>query len=136
MNTQEKIINIKTKLGKIMTAEQCANFLNGITIWNGAANYMLWDLRTGTPIYCGTAKNKSSLKRHLAKDDLKNGPVGKTHVNPALREYCLAQPKGWLGIQFKMFSTNEEAKYSEVSIINELGIRNNGGILFNQRMSG
>lgn len=57
-------------------------------------------------------------------------------VNPQLRAYCLSQPQGWLGVQFRVFSSEAEARAKEQAIILELGIRRMGGRLFNQRMSG
>lgn len=124
------------RLGPILPAEECRRRLDSMTSWNGAATYLLYNRRTNEPIYCGTAKNRSSVRRHLAKDDLANGPVGKTQVNPELRNYCLAQRAGWLGVAFHMFGTLEEAKLEERRIIAQLGIRSLGGALYNQRLSG
>jgi hypothetical protein len=125
-----------TDLGPITPAETCAAKLAAMTAWPGTAVYLLWDRTKDKPVYCGTANSKSRLKAHLAKDDLRNGPVGKTMVNPELRAYCLAQPKGWLGVQFKMFSSEQEARLAEQRVISIHGIRKLGGLLFNQRISG
>jgi hypothetical protein len=124
------------ELGPVMTADQCTQKLKNLTTWPGTAVYLLSNRNTGDPVYCGTANSKSRLKSHLHKDDLKNGPVGKTMVNPELRNYCLVQPKGWLGVQFKIFNSEDDAKSKEREIIGALGIKKNGGQLFNQRTSG
>lgn len=124
------------ELGPILDRDACAARLNGLRSWNGTAVYVLWDRIRNEPIYCGTANSPSRLKGHLHKDDLRNGPVGKTLVNPELRSYCLAQPRGWLGIQFRLFATEDEARAVERDIIATHGIRKQGGRLFNQRMSG
>jgi hypothetical protein len=100
------------------------------------AVYVLWDRATETAIYCGTSRTPSRLRSHLAKDDLANGPVGKTHVNPELRSYCLSQAKGWLGVSFAVFADDAAARTVEREIISSLGIRKYGGQLYNQRLSG
>lgn len=125
-----------TDLGPILTRDACAAQLSAMTTWPGTAVYVLWDRNRNEPIYCGTANNRGRLRGHLNKDDLKNGPVGKTMVNPDLRAYCLAQPKGWLGVQFRMFANESEARLIEQRIIATHGIRKFGGRLFNQRTSG
>ena len=121
--------------GSIMNAATCRQALSRAS-WNGVAVYMLWSRETREPVYCGTARSPGRLRSHLAKDDLANGPVGKTHVNPDLRAYCLVQPAGWLGVSFALFSREEEARAVERDIIGRLGIRRHGGQLFNQRLSG
>lgn len=119
-----------------MPAETCAAKLAAMTVWPGSAVYLLWDRTKDKPVYCRTANSKSRLKAHLAKDNLRNRPVGKTMVNPELRAYCLAQPTGWLGVQFKLFSSEQDARLVEQRVISIHGIRKFGGLLFNQRMSG
>ena len=123
-------------LGEVLSAGACRAKLDTIGNWEGTAVYLLSSLISGEPVYCGTANGKSRLRSHLHKDDLRNGPVGKTKVNPELRAYCLSQPPGWLGIQFRLFPSETKARCAERTIIAELGIRRNGGQLFNQRMSG
>ncbi|MDO8323464.1 MAG: hypothetical protein Q7T23_11040 [Phenylobacterium sp.] len=98
--------------------------------------YVLWNRAEQRPIYCGTAKSAGRLASHLHKDDLANRPVGKTHVNPALRAYCLAQSKGWLGVSFAMFPDEPTARDMERKIISRHGIAKLGGELLNQRLSG
>lgn len=122
--------------GIAMTAAECRRHLAMLTAWPGTAVYLLSNRITSELVYCGTANSKSRLLGHLHKDDLRNGPVGKTMVNPELRAYCLSQRKGWLGVQFKFFASEAEARAKEQAIIRELGIRRLGGSLFNQRMSG
>ncbi|MNR94505.1 hypothetical protein D3C72_255900 [compost metagenome] len=123
------------RLGAIMNAATCRRAL-GAPAWQGVAVYMLWSRKDQIPVYCGTARSPSRLRSHLAKDDLANGPKGKTHVNPDLRAYCLAQPAGWLGVSFALFESDDEARAVERDIIGRLGIRRYGGQLFNQRLSG
>jgi hypothetical protein len=123
-------------LGPTMTAAECRHRLSMLSAWSGTAVYLLSNRTTAEPVYCGTANSKSRLLSHLHKDDLRNGPVGKTMVNPQLRAYCLSQRQGWLGVQFRFFSSEAEARAKEQAIILELGIRRMGGRLFNQRMSG
>lgn len=123
-------------LGEILSATDCKAKLNAMGVWSGTAVYLLSNLISGEPVYCGTANGKARLRSHLQKDDLANGPVGKTTVNPDLRAYCLSNRPGWLGIQFRVFETELEARVAERTIIAELGIRRQGGRLFNQRMSG
>ena len=125
-----------SRLGPIYSATECRNQLR--RDWSEAetAVYILWDRGTETAIYCGTSRTPSRLRSHLAKDDLANGPVGKTHVNPELRSFCLSRSKGWLGISFAVFSDEAAARQIEREIIGKFGIRRNGGQLFNQRLSG
>ena len=123
-------------LGHIMPAALAAASMTAGVWGSGAATYMLWDLNENCPIYCGTAASPGALRRHLPKDDLANGPIGHTKKNPELRAYCLAQPKGWLGIAFKISPSLHEAKLLERQLIAHYGIRRSGGCLFNQRMSG
>lgn len=124
------------RLGVIMNAADCRVALIARSPWEGVAVYMLWLRETAEPVYCGTAKSASRLKSHLVKDDLANGPVGKTHVNPGLRSFCLAQPAGWLGVSFALFENEDTARAVEREIIGRLGLRRHGGQLFNQRFSG
>lgn len=125
-----------SRLGPIRSAVECRDAL--AQSWGTAetAVYVLWDRATETAIYCGTSRTPGRLRSHLAKDDLANGPAGKTHVNPELRSYCLSQPKGWLGVSFAVFSDEATARQAEREIINSLGIRKFGGQLYNQRLSG
>ncbi len=125
-----------TALGEVMTASECRQRLSSVNAWSGTAVYLLSNRETAEPIYCGTANAKTRLLSHLHKDDLRNGPVGKTMVNPELRAYCLSQPREWLGIQFKMFANEAEARQHEQAVIRILGIRRMGGKLFNQRLTG
>lgn len=125
-----------SRLGVVHTAEQCRNALAAGWSDTETAVYVLWDRVSTTAIYCGTSRTPSRLRSHLAKDDLANGPVGKTHVNPELRNYCLARAKGWLGVSFRVYATEAEARAVEREIIGRLGIRKLGGQLFNQRLSG
>lgn len=127
---------VLTTLGDVMTASECRQRLSAITAWSGTAVYLLSNRVTAEPIYCGTANAKTRLLSHLHKDDLRNGPVGKTMVNPELRAYCLNQPRGWLGIQFTMFASETEARQQEQAVIRSLGIRRMGGKIFNQRLAG
>jgi len=122
-------------LGDVMPAEAVRAALDG-NAWVGVATYILWDRAKRQPIYCGTAKSPRRLIGHLDKDDLANRPVGKTHVNPGLRAYCLSQTRGWLGVSFRLYETETEAKVVERAIIAQLGIQKFGGILFNQRLTG
>lgn len=124
------------RLGPIRTAPECRAHL--AASWSEAetAVYVLWDRATQTAIYCGTSRTPGRLRSHLAKDDLANGPVGKTHVNPELRSFCLSQGKGWLGVSFTVFSDEAAARQVEREIISSLGIRRYGGQLYNQRLSG
>lgn len=127
---------MESDLGPVMSADECRQALGSIGHWSGTAVYLLSDTNSGEPVYCGTANGKSRLRAHLAKDDLANGPIGKTMSNPALRSYCLAQPRGWLGVQFVMMPDAQSARALERLLIAKLGIRSFGGKLFNQRMSG
>jgi hypothetical protein len=129
-------LNIDIVFGGIHTASEAALILKDNSTWLGVATYVLWDRKSITPIYCGTAKTPTRLRGHLHKDDLANRPIGKTHVNPELRAYCLAQPKGWLGVSFVLSKTENEAREIERTIIAHYGLRKLGGQLFNQRMSG
>src|SRR6478672_4681551 len=124
------------RLGPIRSAQECREHL--AEGWSEAetAVYVLWDRATQTAIYCGTSRTPGRLRSHLAKDDLANGPVGKTHVNPELRSYCLSEGKGWLGISFGVFADEASARRVEQEIISRFGIRKFGGQLFNQRLSG
>jgi hypothetical protein len=123
-------------LGEILSADQCKAQLKTIACWSGTAVYLLWHPSVGRPVYCGTANSARRILGHLHKDDLRNGPIGKTHTNPELRAYCLSQPKGWLGVQFKLLQNEETARQTEQQIIAHFGIRRAGGTLFNQRFSG
>lgn len=123
-------------LGEVLSASACKAKLDAMTDWTGTAVYLLSNLKSGEPVYCGTANGKTRLRSHLNKDDLRNGPVGKTMVNPELRAYCLGQGPGWLGIQFRLYANDTEARLAERVIITDFGIRRYGGRLFNQRMSG
>lgn len=125
-----------SRLGQIHYANECRALLS--TNWSEeqTAVYVLWDRASETAIYCGTSRTPSRLRSHLAKDDLANGPVGKTHVNPELRSFCLSKGKGWLGVSFKVCASEEEARAVERQIISSLGIRKFGGQLYNQRLSG
>lgn len=133
LNIEE--IEMDEFLGEVMSAEAVRAALKA-DAWNGVAAYILWDRAKRRPIYCGTAKSSRRLIGHLDKDDLANRPVGKTHVNPGLRAYCLSQPRGWLGVSFRLFETEAAARAVERSIIAQLGIQKFGGILFNQRLTG
>ena len=122
-------------LGEVMAADTARAALSG-KAWDGVATYILWDRVKQRPVYCGTARSPRRLIGHLDKDDLANRPVGKTHVNPGLRAYCLSQKKGWLGVSFRLYGTEAEAKIVERAVIAQLGIQRYGGILFNQRLTG
>jgi hypothetical protein len=123
------------RLGPIRSALECRQQLAAGWRDEETAVYVLWDRATETAVYCGTSRTPGRLRSHLAKDDLANGPVGKTHVNPELRSYCLSQGKGWLGVSFAVFES-EAAAQVEREIICSLGIRKFGGQLYNQRLSG
>lgn len=125
-----------SQLGEILPADRARQRLVSLGGWTGVATYMLWNFQERRPLYCGTAKSPRRLLGHLDKDDLANRPAGKTHVNPELRAYCLSQPKGWLGVSFRVFDNKLTANSVERQIIAEHGIRRRGGILFNQRESG
>lgn len=127
---------IEPNLGPVMSAGECRRALDSIAVWSGTAVYLLSDRRNGEPVYCGTANGKTRLKGHLAKDDLANGPLGKTMRNPALRAYCLAQSPGWLGVQFVLTPDEDTARALERALILRYGLRSVGGKLFNQRLSG
>ena len=120
----------------MLTAEAARASLSCAKDWSGVATYMLWNRKEKRPIYCGTARTSTRLLGHLHKDDLANRPVGKTHVNSELRAYCLAQPRGWLGVSYNVSPSEIEAKLLERQIISHYGIRRLGGQLFNQRMTG
>lgn len=125
------------RLGPVLTLAECRR-VSDKSDWAGdrSATYMLWNTRTGDAIYCGTAKNKGSLARHFGKDDLANAKLGLTKRNSELRSYWLSQAPGCLGISFIMSEKEKDAKTTERSIIARLGIRRNGGALYNQRMRG
>lgn len=123
-------------LGPVLSAEQCRASLSVSAKWIGVGVYLLSNRNTGELIYCGTSKTPSRLKSHLAKDDLARGPVGKTKSNPPLRSYCLAQPRGWLGVQYVVLADEQAARALERAIIAKLGIRSMGGKLFNRSLSG
>jgi hypothetical protein len=124
------------RLGPICSPEECRDRLT--KRWNDAetAVYILWDRASELPVYCGTSRTPSRLRSHLAKNDLANGPVGKTHVNPEFRAYCLSQAKGWLGVSFLVCPDEAAARQIEREIIGAFGIRKFGGLLYNQRLSG
>lgn len=124
------------ELERICSASECVTTISDLTRWPGTATYVLWNRRTGEPVYCGTAKNRGSLTRHLAKDDLSKGPVGHTMKNMPLRKYCLSQGSGWLGVSWTFSETEADAKALECSFIATYGIRRQGGQLFNQLLSG
>jgi hypothetical protein len=131
----EKAEIVLDLLGPISPAAELRSQL-GAVAWSGVATYLLWSLIDERPVYCGTAKSPRRIIDHLDKDDLLNAPLKKTRVNMPLRQYCLAQTPGWLGIAYRVFSTADEAKVMERSIIARFGIVKKGGVLFNQRMSG
>lgn len=124
-----------TALGPIIDAAACARRLTDVP-WEGVATYVLWDRETQTPIYCGTAVSRSRLKSHLTKDDPASPVSSHNKRNPELVAYWQSRPKGWLGVSFAFSSTAEEAKELERRIIRHYGIRSQGGLLFNQRVSG
>jgi hypothetical protein len=133
---RENLLTTSIDLGDVLSVSACKAKLDAMTDWTGTAVYLLSNLTSGEPVYCGTANGKARLRSHLHKDDLLNGPLGKTMVNPELRAYCLNQQRGWLGIQFRLYPNEPEARAAEKAIITELGIRRQGGRLFNQRTSG
>ena len=96
----------------------------------------MWHRRTGEPDYCGTAKSKSRLKSHLKKDDPRTPPSAHNLANVELTRFWQSQPNGWLGVSFKLYPTDAEARRVECEIIAAFGIRRAGGKLFNQRLSG
>lgn len=122
-------------LGEILTAPACAARLLA-TPWEGAAVYVLWDRANGEPIYCGTSKSKGRLQSHLKKDDPLSRVSSHNLRNPELTNFWRSQAKGWMGVSFRLFPTEAEAKVVERQIIARLGIRSLGGQLYNQRMSG
>jgi hypothetical protein len=124
------------KLGPMLTVSEARLKLQRPYGWPGVATYLLWNRHMPLAIYCGTARTPSRLRGHLHKDDLVNGPMGKTHVNPELRSYCLSQPAGWLGVSWRECVDETEARTLEQAIIGYFGIRKLGGQLFNQRLSG
>lgn len=127
---------IPQELTSIMTAKEARARLQPGAVWDGVAVYVLWDRLTQEPIYCGTASGPARLRGHLHKDDLANGPIGKTKVNPGLRAYCLSRPAGWLGVSWVEMPNMETAKCLERSMISFWGIQSQGGLLYNQRLTG
>lgn len=124
-----------TKLGKIYDAVACADHI-GRTPWDGCAVYMLWDRANGEPVYCGTAKTAGRLKSHLKKDNPLKSPSSHNLRNIELTRFWQGQNAGWLGVSFRVYPTEAEAKAVERELIAAYGIRRAGGKLFNQRFSG
>ena len=127
---------IPEELTQVLDVSRARERLGRGAPWDGVAVYVLWDRLEDRPVYCGTARSPARLRGHLHKDDLVNGPVGKTHVNPGLRAYCLSRPKGWLGVSWIMLPDATAATALERAVIARWGIRSQGGLLFNQRLSG
>ena len=115
-----------TTLGKIYDAVACADHI-GRTTWDGA---------NGEPVYCGTAKTAGRLKSHLKKDNPLTPPSSHNLRNMDLTRYWQAHKPGWLGVSFRIYPTDEEAKAAERELIRAYGIRREHGKLFNQRLSG
>jgi hypothetical protein len=124
-----------TTLGKIYDAVACADQI-GRTTWDGCAVYMLWDRANQEPIYCGTAKTAGRLKSHLKKDNPLTRPSSHNLKNIELTRFWQAQKAGWLGVSFRVYPTEAEARAVERDLIAACGIRRAGGKLFNQRLSG
>ncbi len=124
-----------TALGKVFDAAACADQI-GRTPWDGCAVYMLWNRSVGEPVYCGTAKTAGRLKSHLKKDNPLTTPSTHNLVNPELTRFWQSQTQGWLGVSFRVYPTEAEAKAVERELIAAYGIRRAGGKLFNQRFSG
>lgn len=123
------------RLGEIYDAVVCADHI-GRTPWDGCAVYMLWDRASGEPVYCGTAKTAGRLKSHLKKDNPLTPPSSHNLKNIELTRFWQGNKAGWLGVSFRVFPTEAEAKTVERELIAEYGIRRMGGKLFNQRLSG
>lgn len=127
------------RLGRIMDAGECQRSLAATPDWKGVgeAVYVLWDRQSQTPLYCGTAEDKSRLRSHLRKDHLRDRQpsVVESH-NPALVQYCQSRPTGWLGVSLRVMPDKTAAKSLECAILSDLGIQSQGGQLYNQRLSG
>ncbi|MDZ4113474.1 MAG: hypothetical protein U1E18_28300 [Brevundimonas sp.] len=124
-----------TTLGKVHDAAACADHI-GRTPWEGCAVYMLWDRVNDEPIYCGTATTPGRLKSHLKNDNPLTPPSSHNLKNGELTRFWQGQKAGWLGVSFRIYSSEAEAKAVERELISAYGIRRAGGKLFNQRFSG
>lgn len=122
-------------LGKVYDAVACADHI-ARTPWDGCAVYMLWHRPSAEPVYCGTAKTAGRLKSHLKKDNPLTPPSGHNLKNVELTRFWQRQEAGWLGISFRLYTTEIEAKAVERELIAAYGIRRAGGKLYNQRFSG
>ena len=122
-------------LGPVFDADACASRISADP-WSGVATYVLWDRLSGEPVYCGTAASRGRLKSHLKKNDPSLQPSLHNLRNPDLTALWQSKKSGWLGISFRVFSSEAEAKTVEQQIIAAYGIRKFGGKLYNQRLSG
>ena len=100
------------------------------------ACYVLWDRSLAIPIYVGTARYRSRLAAHLKKDDLRDGKIGHTHVNPDFYAHVVMQKPGWLGLTYRLYDNEAESRESERALIAKHRLRSIGGSLFNRRMAG
>jgi len=118
----------------IMSVDECrrkhAALQNDI-----AACYTLWDRGSAIPVYVGTARSPSQIRRHLIKDHVREGKLGKLRINPPFHGFVLQQPIGWLGISFELYDDEASARAVERARIGEYGMRPIGS-LFNRRSGG
>jgi hypothetical protein len=118
----------------ILSAEICASKLAGF-VGPIHACYVLWHKDRQEPVYCGVSRTSTRITRHLAKDWQRDGRIGKTHVNPPFLAYVMAMPRGWLGVTFRIFGDINTAREVEQAIIDKLGLRTDGGLLFNRKQA-
>lgn len=95
--------------------------------------WLLWDRPAGVPFLCGVSASDVRVLAHLEKDQVRDGRIGLTWMQPELLDFVMAQPKGFLGVSLFPFLTLGQAKWCEHAIIGEFGTRENGGWLFNTR---
>ena len=103
--------------------------------------YVLWDQTAAEPqpIYVGTAKSQSRIDNHARK------AYGGTNLtrksgHKTFADYVERQAKNygpdWLGFTFHQHDSFESAKIKEQSLIQDWGIKKNGGRLFNRQLTG
>ena len=120
---------------KILRASEAKGHIESISS-NVEACYVLWDHKAQIPVYVGTARNKGRLKAHLKKDYVRDGRIGLTYRNPEFLNFIQQKPEGWLGISISTFSSHDEAKNTERSLVRKYGLRTSGGTLSNRRLAG
>ena len=129
-------------LDRIYSAEQAKSFASKVKFNQGETiTYILAHRLKDefTPLYVGTAKQKSRIDNH-ARKAFGNTNLTRRSKHILFAEYIEEQSKKygpeWIGFCLSVHKTRDKAESKERELIQKYGIQKKGGKLFNRRMGG